>query len=117
MSRTGNLRQCRRLQALAYEYLSAHPGPDTAGPNVALHKNLRSIGRGNFDYSEGKLNSLFNAVTYRLRSMHEANHLRELTAIPAPSIFNVDIILWQQATWIDLTSEERKKREDFRRQT
>lgn len=68
--RSGNAR-CRRLQVLAREYFAAKPGSDNAGPNVALHNSLALILRGKTEFSESKMDDLFEAVTSKLGTMYE----------------------------------------------
>ncbi|RHZ62718.1 hypothetical protein CDV55_105969 [Aspergillus turcosus] len=113
LPRTGNARQCGRLQVLAREYFAANPGPDTAGPNIAFHNTLRFILRGKTDFTKEQLSGLFDIVTYRLGSMHEADYLRTQMEIEFPSIFDVDIYSWKKANWSGLAGQDKAKKEDF----
>ncbi|GAB1199548.1 hypothetical protein APSETT444_008898 [Aspergillus pseudonomiae] len=109
--RTGNARQIGRLQVLAREYFAAKPGPDNAGPNVAFHNMLRFILRGRTDFTKEGLSELFDIVTYRLGSMHEADYLRTQMEIEFPSIFDVDIYEWKKANWSAFPAQDRAEKE------
>ncbi|KAE8391174.1 hypothetical protein BDV23DRAFT_182700 [Aspergillus alliaceus] len=111
LPRTGNARQCGRLQVLAREYFAANPGPDNAGPNVAFHNALRFILSGRTDSAKEELSRLFDIVTYRLGSMHEADYLRTQMEIEFPSIFDVDIYEWKKANWLEFTAQDRAEKE------
>lgn len=115
VSRTGSTgsRRRRRLQVLARAYLDSQPGVDSAGPNVALHNKLRSIVRGtnDFNFDESKIDSMINAVTYRLGSKHEADYHRSQMGIDFPSIFQIEPVMWRVHHWRNLPPEERNIKE------
>ena len=86
-----------RLKKLAYEYLSAFPGPDEAPKNHRVHYFCRKLLR-NEHLLDRELEILAGALKYRLKTiMDTATEYKDRLGISSPDCRKCDVYNYQRA--------------------
>ncbi len=82
-----------RVYSLCKEYKNSHPGADNLGGNIGLHYHVRRILQGQ-QPNDSVLDSIQQAVRYRLDQLHIANWCAHLMELEFEDAMNCDTWSW-----------------------